>query len=68
MLHLIRKNNITIQNATLFNVLGQKAHYWKSVKDGDEIRLPIKGISNGIYMININTDKGVVTKKIFINN
>ncbi len=65
---VIRKNNVSIQNATLFNVLGQKAHYWKSVKDGDEIRLPIKGISNGIYMININTDKGVVSKKIFINN
>jgi len=64
---VIRKNNLTIDNVTLFNVLGQKAHYWKSVEDSDEIRLPIKAISNGIYMVNLKTDKGVVSKKIFIN-
>jgi hypothetical protein len=64
---VIRKNNLTIENVTLFNVLGQKAHYWKSIEDSDEIRLPIKAISNGIYMVNLKTDKGVVSKKVFIN-
>jgi len=65
---VVRKNNLSIQNATLFNVLGQKTYYWKAPKEGDEIRLPVKGVSNGIYMININTDKGTVSKKLFINN
>ncbi|PIV16499.1 MAG: hypothetical protein COS42_09760, partial [Flavobacteriales bacterium CG03_land_8_20_14_0_80_35_15] len=46
----------------------QKTYYWKAPKEGDEIRLSVKGVSNGIYMININTDKGTVSKKLFINN
>ena len=64
---VIRKNNLSIQNVTLYNVLGQTAHYWKSIEDANEIRLPLKDISNGVYMVNLNTDKGVVSKKIFIN-
>jgi len=64
---VIRKNNLTIENVTLFNVLGQKAHYWKSIEDSDEIRLPIKAVSNGVYMVNLKTDKGILSKKIFIN-
>ena len=64
---VIRKNNVTIKNASLFNVLGQKAHYWKTVEDADEVRLPVKNISNGVYIININTDKGVISKKVFVN-
>ncbi|MFK5889509.1 MAG: T9SS type A sorting domain-containing protein [Flavobacteriaceae bacterium] len=64
---VVRKNNLTIENVTLFNVLGQKAHYWKSIEDSDEIRLPIKAVSNGVYMVNLKTDKGILSKKIFIN-
>ncbi|MCF6213099.1 MAG: T9SS type A sorting domain-containing protein [Flavobacteriaceae bacterium] len=64
---VIKKNNIILQNASLFNVLGQKAHYWKTIEDASEIRLPVKNISSGIYIININTDKGIISKKLFVN-
>lgn len=64
---VIKQNNLIIQNATLFNILGQKTYSWNSVNNSDEIRLALKNISSGIYIINLNTDKGIVTKKIFVN-
>ena len=37
-----------------------------SVKSGEEIEIPVKGFSKGVYVISITTDKGSSTEKVMV--
>lgn len=58
----------TVQEVTLFNILGQAVVMWKIENQGQEnIQLPIKKVSSGVYIVKIKTSAGVLSKKIIIN-
>ena len=68
---LIIKNNkldATVNSVSLFNILGQAISSWK-VDDSDQnnIQIPIKNISSGIYIAKVKTSKGDINKKIIVN-
>lgn len=57
----------TVQEVTLFNILGQAVAMWEVENQGQEnIQLPIKKVSSGIYIAKIKTSTGVLSKKIII--
>ncbi|SHN06002.1 Por secretion system C-terminal sorting domain-containing protein [Polaribacter sp. KT 15] len=61
------KNNLNIENAVLFNLLGQKTNSWNIDSSDSENRLKVKNIANGVYIVNIKTEKGVISKKVLYN-
>ncbi|MGO4822428.1 MULTISPECIES: LamG-like jellyroll fold domain-containing protein [unclassified Flavobacterium] len=62
-----RQEDIIISKITLFNILGQSISNWDiSNEDQNNIQLPIKKVSTGIYIAKIQTSKGDISKKIII--
>lgn len=59
--------DVIVQKITLFNILGQSINTWKvENQNQQDIKLPIKKISTGIYIAKIQTSKGDFSKKIVI--
>ncbi|MBO4542321.1 MAG: T9SS type A sorting domain-containing protein, partial [Bacteroidales bacterium] len=53
------ESNNEIKEVVVYNLLGQKIKQYHSAIN----TIDISDIANGIYVINITTDKGVTTKK-----
>ncbi len=66
---IVIKNHgdLNIRKVELFNVLGQKVGLWNTIEKTSENRLKVKNISNEIYIVNILTDKGKISKKLIRN-
>lgn len=64
---VIIKNKLIINKIELNNLIFNKnIKHWKHIKNSDKIKLPIKNISDGIYLIKLETNKGLITKKLFL--
>ena len=74
--HIFMNNNVSelqlnkivdteIQSVTLFNYLGQQVKTWDINTDNRFISLPIQ-ITTGVYIAQIHTTLGILTKKIII--
>jgi hypothetical protein len=66
------KNNFidaTVEEVNLFNILGQNIANWdiEDIKQNN-IQIPIKILSAGVYIIKIKTTKGDFSKKVIIPN
>ncbi|AUC86112.1 hypothetical protein CW731_12835 [Polaribacter sp. ALD11] len=57
--------NLKINKVELFNILGQKVNEWNGIDSKLENRLKLKDIPTAVYIVNIKTAKGVITKKVF---
>ncbi|QBZ98933.1 choice-of-anchor D domain-containing protein [Flavobacterium sangjuense] len=57
----------TVKSVALFNMVGQNMMNWTASKQNQKlIQLPVSELSTGTYIVKVNTDKGIVTKKILI--
>ncbi|QNM84411.1 T9SS type A sorting domain-containing protein [Polaribacter pectinis] len=59
-------DNLEITKVQLFNILGQKVAQWKNLESKPENRLETKNLVNQIYIVNVYTNKGKISKKIVI--
>jgi hypothetical protein len=63
-------NNVidsTVEKVTLFNILGQAVATWNVAnKDQQNMQLPIKKMSAGMYIVKLKTTSGELSKKIII--
>ena len=60
-------NNTLASNVNIFNINGQIVASWNIAKMNQaNLNLPVSGLSKGIYIVNVATDKGMITKKISI--
>jgi hypothetical protein len=59
--------NVTVEKVTLYNILGQSISSWKTEnQEQQNIQLPIKSISSGVYIAKVKTSKGELSKKILV--
>ena len=69
--NLVINNNsldATVEKVTLFNIQGQSISTWKvENQDQQNIQIPIKSISSGIYIAKLKTSESELSKKIVIN-
>ena len=64
-IQISKKSNSTIQTIELFNIIGQKVKNWTNLNQNLlEYTLPLSNLSNAVYIINIKTTKGKISKKI----
>jgi trimeric autotransporter adhesin len=76
IIHLPKRNSIEINNnsahtiikkVTLYNISGQSIINWDiENQNSQNIRLAVKKISSGIYIIKIKTSNGDISKKIIV--
>ena len=60
-------SNLELKKVTLFNLIGQKVAEWNTIETNTiQNRLKINTISKAIYIVNIDTENGRVTKKIAV--
>lgn len=60
------KTLIKINKVELFNLLGQKIKTFKNIDNTTENRLEVKKLPTSVYIINLETEKGKLSKKIVI--
>ncbi|SEB06890.1 Por secretion system C-terminal sorting domain-containing protein [Flavobacterium gillisiae] len=67
---LVINNNLLdtiVTKVTLFNIVGQSISTWEIKNQSQQnIQLPIKKVSSGVYIARIQTSKGDFSKKIII--
>ncbi|MCK5816253.1 MAG: T9SS type A sorting domain-containing protein, partial [Flavobacteriaceae bacterium] len=57
---------LDFEQVMMFNSLGQVIKTWDKDLDERDIALSVDEVSSGIYIINLITKQGLITKKILI--
>lgn len=67
---LVINNNlldVAVEKVTLYNILGQSISNWKiENQEQENIRIPVKNLSSGVYVIKVKTTNDNFSKKIII--
>ncbi|WP_340767729.1 T9SS type A sorting domain-containing protein [Polaribacter tangerinus] len=63
---IVNTQNNVIDHVSLYTVLGQSVQEWKEATSESEVRLPLRNVAAGVYLVNVNTENGVAMKKIVI--
>ena len=63
---LNNKKLLKINEINLYNILGQTIKKYNTIGTAKDTSLPIN-VSEGVYVIKVDTDEGFFTKKLFIN-
>ncbi|MCA1965795.1 MAG: T9SS type A sorting domain-containing protein, partial [Flavobacterium sp.] len=66
-LEILNPKNTEIEEATLFSILGPKINHWKVNSSENSIKLPVKNVETGVYIVKIKTNDGnYFSEKIII--
>ncbi|WP_452227506.1 leucine-rich repeat protein [Lacinutrix cladophorae] len=60
-LKVISPDSVRLENYTIYNISGAK------VKTGKELIISTNTLSNGIYILKLDFNEGIITKKVIIN-
>jgi siderophore synthetase component len=67
VVEIANNKNLEIEEATLFSILGQKINHWEINSNENSIKLPVKNIETGVYIVKIKTNNNTYfTEKIII--
>ena len=59
--------DLKVENLTLYNILGQSVYTWEiENQDQQDIKIPIKSISSGVYIAKMKTLDGEISKKVIV--
>ena len=59
--------DLKVENLTLYNILGQSVSTWEiENQDQQDIKIPIKSISSGVYIAKMKTLDGEISKKVIV--
>jgi len=61
-------NTVNVKHVYLINLLGQIENSWNALNSDfyNEIKIPVKNISNGVYIISVKTNTGTINKKVLV--
>ena len=61
-------NTVNVKHVYLINLLGQIENSWNALNSDfyNEIKIPVKNISNGVYIISVKTNTGIINKKVLV--
>ncbi|WP_242131768.1 LamG-like jellyroll fold domain-containing protein [Aestuariivivens marinum] len=68
-IHVKTNNNIILKKIYLINILGQTINKWdisNTVHFSNDIKIPVRNISEGSYIIKVQTETGSINKKIVV--
>ncbi len=56
-----------IESVFLNNLLGQQLHVYNNIENLEQIQLPVKQFTPGVYLARIHSEKGILTKQIMLD-
>ena len=56
---------LDFEQVSLFNILGQQIKVWTKGLTERDIQLPVN-VSTGVYIVNLQTEQGLISKKVLI--
>ncbi|TYA55272.1 immunoglobulin-like domain-containing protein [Formosa maritima] len=59
--------SVQVKKVQLINLLGQDVFSWDIKNSSEIIRIPVKRISEGPYVVKVTTDSGIINKKVLIS-
>ncbi|MFC5196567.1 immunoglobulin-like domain-containing protein [Bizionia hallyeonensis] len=59
-------SSIQVKTVRLINLLGQDVFSWEINNSSKTVRIPVKRISEGTYIVKVTTDSGIINKKVLI--
>jgi len=66
-IEIANNQNLEIVEATLFSILGQKFNHWEINSSENNIKLPVKSVATGVYILKIKTiNNNYLSQKILI--
>ncbi|MCA1965797.1 MAG: choice-of-anchor D domain-containing protein [Flavobacterium sp.] len=66
-IEIANNQNLEIVEATLFSILGQKINHWEINSSENNIKLPVKSVATGVYILKIKTNNNnYLSQKILI--
>ena len=66
-IEIINNQFLEIEEATLFSLLGQKISNWKINSSEKSIKIPVKNIETGVYIVKLKTtDNLYFSQKIIV--
>ena len=66
LLQINRLVDTKIERVKLFNSLGQSSNAWDSNLENRRLSLPIRNVSTGMYIVQLETSDGVIIKKMIV--
>ena len=57
---------LDFKKVVLYNYIGQKMMEWEKGLGERDIRLPVKQLSTGVYIVNLECEQGLISKKVLI--
>ncbi|NNF85907.1 MAG: T9SS type A sorting domain-containing protein, partial [Winogradskyella sp.] len=64
---VMNPKGVEIKSIQIFNILGQSVYNNQILHQQSYSEYPITDLSTGTYVVNMNTESGVLNKKIIIN-
>ncbi len=63
---LFNPNAIIVKSIEIYSLLGQKIETINNISEMDYSEYPVRNLSTGTYIINLNTISGLVSKKVIV--
>lgn len=63
-------NTVKINQVYLINILGQIENSWNILNTNSsyEFKIPVNNVSNGVYIIRVETNKNSINKKVLVQH
>lgn len=62
-------NDLSIEGVRLYDILGKEIHQWnEDMNNEPELRMKLKKKLHGVYIIQVKTDKRVISKKLYLKS
>ncbi len=58
---------MSIEGYEVFTILGQSVLLSNDLTTASEVKLDTKSLSTGVYVVKVETDKGLISKKVIVN-
>jgi hypothetical protein len=59
-------SSISVERVHLINILGQLVQSWSISEPSTELRIPVRSISEGHYVVKVETNSGTINKKVIV--
>ncbi|NIJ44601.1 hypothetical protein FHR24_001040 [Wenyingzhuangia heitensis] len=65
-INIKNQSSLIIESVELYNLVGQKLENWNVINNPQDINLATDNIPSSIYILQIKTDQGILTRKLFL--
>ncbi|WP_415192062.1 T9SS type A sorting domain-containing protein [Psychroserpens sp.] len=66
-IEIVNNSSVNIQNVNVYSILGQSIYKFDRMQTNNKININTNSIRTGTYIVLVQTENGIVSKKILVN-